>query len=547
MMCAHMKDTYAARLAGGDPGATRPVSELVHVLDQAGHVANPSDSESLAGLAMSGIAHDSREIREASVFFALPGEHVDGHDFVEQARASGAVAAVVERQAASDLPQIVVDRGLAALAVAATWWYGDPSARLGVVGITGTDGKTSTARLIGAVLDAAGWHAGIVSTVGGRIGGTDELHPAHVTTPQAPELQRALAAMVAAGDRAAVVETTSHGLALGRVNGVKYDIGVLTNVTHEHIDFHGSWEAYRDAKRSLFSRLAVGVENPPKPDPGWPRTGILNADDPSVDLFAETTRAAGARVLTYGRAAGSDLRLTNVEDDGHRLHVGWDGPSGARQVALQLAGRFNAHNALAAAAVGDAIGLDPEAVTAGLEGLTGVVGRMERVDLGQPFAVVIDYAHSPNALALVLDELAPLARARGGGLISVFGSAGERDTEKRGLMGRVAAERCRLVVATDEDPRNEDPMAIIDAIAEGAVAAGAVDGESVLRIQDRHDAVRAAIRAAQPGDVVVLAGKGHENTILVANGGEIPWNERDAAVEALHELGFRDRDPARAG
>jgi UDP-N-acetylmuramoyl-L-alanyl-D-glutamate--2,6-diaminopimelate ligase len=334
-----------------------------------------------------------------------------------------------------------------------------------------------------------------------------------------------------------VVETTSHGLALGRVNGVRYDFGVLTNLTHEHLEFHGSWEAYREAKRSLFSRLAIGEENPPKPNPGWPRTGILNADDPSFDLFAKTTRAAGARVLTYGRAAGSDLRLTKVEDDGRRLHVAWDGPAGRQLVALQLAGRFNAHNALAAAAVGEAIGLDPEAITAGLEGLAGVTGRMERVDLGQPFGVVIDYAHSPNSLQVVLDELAPMAAASGGGLIAVIGSAGERDIEKREQMGRIAAERCRLVIVTDEDPRDEDPMVIIDAIAEGAKAAGAVDRRSLLRIRPREDAVRTAIRAAKPGDVVLLAGKGHENSILVANGGEIPWNERGAAVDALKELG----------
>ena len=214
------------------------------------------------------------------------------------------------------------------------------------------------------------------------------------------------------------------------------------------------------------------------------------------------------------------------------------GRAGRRRVALQLAGRFNAYNALAAAAVGEAIGLDPVAVDAGLEGFAGVAGRMERVELGQPFGVVIDYAHSPNSLQVVLDELAPLAAASGGGLIAVFGSAGERDVEKRGRMGRIAAERCRLVVATDEDPRDEDPMAIIDAIADGAKAAGAVEGRSVLRIRPREDAVRAAIRAAQVGDVVLLAGKGHENTILGPNGTAIPWNEREAAVDALRELGF---------
>ena len=537
-----MDDAYASRLSAAEPQAGRPLAELVRRLEVDGLRRATATGDALgaadAGLVATGLAYDSRAVRPGSVFVAIRGVHVDGHDFVEAARANGAVAAIVERPVDVDLPRVLVEDAPAALGVAAAWWYGDPSAHLGVIGITGTDGKTTTARLVGAALDAADWQAGIVSTVGGRVGGVDELHPPHATTPQAPELQRALAAMLEAGDRAAVVETTSHGLALGRVNGVRYDIAVLTNVTHEHLDLHGTWEAYRDAKRSLFSRLAVDAANPVKNDPAWPRTGILNADDPSFELFVETTRTGGARILTYGRAPGADLRLTDVDDDGRRLRVAWDGPAGKRRVGLQLAGRFNAYNVLAAAAVGDAIGLDPKAVDAGLEGLAGVSGRMEWVDLGQPFGVVIDYAHSPNSLQVVLDELAPIAAAGRGGVITVVGSAGERDVEKRGRMGRIAAERCRLVIATDEDPRDEDPMAIIDAIADGAKAAGAVDGRSVLRIRPREDAVRAAIRAAQPGDVVLLAGKGHENSILGPNGREDPWNERAAAVDALRELGF---------
>ena len=536
-----MDEAYAARLSAAEPRSGRQLAELVRRLDAAVLLRATAPGGALGtdeALLATGLAHDSRAVRRGSLFAAIPGEHVDGHDFIEHARANGAIAAIVERSVDVDLPQILVERARPALAVAAAWWYGDPTAHLGVIGVTGTDGKTTTSRLLGAALDAAGWQAGIVSTVGGRIGGVDELHPAHATTPEAPELQRALAAMLAAGDRAAVVETTSHGLALGRVDGVRYDIAVLTNVTHEHLDLHGTWGAYRDAKRSLFSRLAVDAANPAKNDPAWPRAGILNADDPSFALFAETTRAAGARILTYGRAPGADLRLTDVDDDGERLRVAWDGPTGPRRVALQLAGRFNAFNVLAAAAVGEAVGLDPKAVDAGLEGLAGVAGRMERVALGQPFGVVIDYAHSPSSLQVVLDELAPLAAASGGGLIAVFGSAGERDVEKRGRMGRIAAERSRLVVVTDEDPRDEDPMSIIDAIAEGAKAAGAVDGRSVLRVRPREDAIRTAIRAAQVGDVVLLAGKGHENTILGANGREDPWDERAAAVDALRQLGF---------
>jgi len=345
--------------------------------------------------------------------------------------------------------------------------------------------------------------------------------------------------MRVAGDRAAVVETTSHGLAQGRVNGVRYDIAVFTNLSHEHLDFHGTFEAYLAAKRSLFERLTVDDRNPAKPLPGWPRTGIVNVDDPSASAFVEATQRAGAGLLRYGRDPSADLRLLEVNDDGRRLHVTWEGPAGRRAAALQLAGRFNAYNALAAAAVGAAIDLDPTAVIEGLEGLSRVPGRMERIDVGQPFGVVVDYAHSPNALKVVLDELGPVAEARGGGLIAVFGSAGERDPEKRSMMGRIAAERSRLVIATDEDPRDEDPMAILEAIAAGAESAGATRGTALRLIQDRREAIGEALRVAGPGDVVVLAGKGHENTIIQANGVAIPWDERAEAIAALAELGHQ--------
>ena len=529
-------DAYHERLVAADPTGTRPLADLVQRLAREGRL--PTGVADTGGIDVTGIAYDSRSVGPGSLFFAVPGEHVDGHAYVGRAADAGAAAAIVERRVDAAVPQLVVDRSLAALATGACWWYGDPSADLGVVGVTGTDGKTSTTRLCAAVLGAAGLRAGIVSTVGGRIGGVDETAPPHATTPQAPELQRALRAIRAAGDPVAIVETTSHGLAQGRVNGVRYDVAILTNVTHEHLDFHGTFEAYREAKRSLFEKLAVDEANPAKPTPGWPRTGIVNADDPSADRFVSTAREAKAEVLTYGRAAGAALRLVDAEDDGRRLHVTWDGPSGRHRVALQLAGRFNAYNALAAAALGVAVGLDPAAVDAGLESLTGIPGRMERIELGQPFGVVIDYAHSPNALALVLDELAPLAAPRGGGLIVVFGSAGERDVDKRPRMGRIAAERCRLVIATDEDPRDENSMTILEAIAAGAEAAGAVRGQSVLLIQDRREAISAAFAAAKPGDVVLLAGKGHEKTILGPNGSAIPWDERGAAVQALRSLGY---------
>jgi UDP-N-acetylmuramoyl-L-alanyl-D-glutamate--2,6-diaminopimelate ligase len=264
----------------------------------------------------------------------------------------------------------------------------------------------------------------------------------------------------------------------------------------------------------------------------WPKSAVINADDPSAPWFEAAARAAGARVVTYGIEAGADVRATAIDEDARRLRVAFDAPSGAATLDLRLAGRFNVHNALAVVALGEALGLDPASVRAGLESVQGVPGRMERIDLGQPFTVLVDYAHSPASLQGVLDLMAPVAAAAGGGLIAVFGSAGERDTAKRAVMGRIAGERCRLVIATDEDPRGEDGATIVAEIVAGAVAAGRERGVEVLGIPDRREAIAAAFAQAHPGDVVLLAGKGHETTILYADHA-IPWDEAAVARELL--------------
>jgi UDP-N-acetylmuramoyl-L-alanyl-D-glutamate--2,6-diaminopimelate ligase len=346
-----------------------------------------------------------------------------------------------------------------------------------------------------------------------------------------------LRAMVLAGNRAAVLETTSHGLALERVAGVAYDAAILTNLSHEHLELHKSFEAYLAAKRSLFERLAVSPANPLKADPTWAKAAVINVDDRSGPRFIAAAATAGARILTYGADPAADVRLLGVEEDERRLRIRYAAPSGTGTLDLQLAGRFNAHNALAVVALGEALDLDPTAVRAGLQSVSGVPGRMERVDAGQPFAVIIDYAHTPAALTAVLDLLGPVAAARGGGLVAVFGSAGERDTDKRPMMGRAAGERCRLVVLTDEDPRGEDRDAILEAIASGALAVGRRGGHDLLLIPDRREAITAAFERARPGDVVLLAGKGHETTIIGPRGPE-PWNEREAALASLSQLGY---------
>ena len=494
----------------------------------------------LAEIPVHGITQDSREVKPGSLFVAVPGFHADGLEFVAAAAAAGAAAAIVERVLPDlALPQLVVVDPRVALATAAAWWYGDPGDDLAVVGITGTDGKTTTSFLAVAALEAAGIRTGMTGTAATRIGGVQTANEAHATTPEAPDLQRALRAMALGGDAAVVIETTSHGLALARVDSIAYDIAILTNLTHEHLELHGTWEAYRDAKLRLFEKLARGrTPNPAERKPmTWPPTGIVNADDPSAGAFIGVAQEAGARILTYGTDPAADIRATRIEEDQHRLRVVYDAPSGAATVDLKLVGRFNVHNALAVVALGEAVGLDPAAVREGLASVAVVPGRMERIDLGQPFGVVVDFAHSPASLQTVLDILAPLAASRGGGLIAVFGSAGERDTAKRPLMGRIAGERARIVVLTDEDPRGEDPIVILDAIARGAEASGRRRDHDLLVIADRRAAIDAALERARPGDIVLLAGKGHERAIIGRDGPR-PWNERVEVEAALRRAGY---------
>ncbi len=538
--------TIVQRIAGAEPTEPARLSGLIDRLTAEGRLRGARldgraiGPRGLASLEIRGVTDDSRAVGRGSLFVAIAGDHADGHEFVARAAAAGAAAAIVERPLPEvALPQLIVDRSQPAVAVAASWWYGDPSRELAVVGITGTDGKTTTSFLATAALEAAGVRTGMIGTAATRIGGRQEPNEEHATTPGAARLQAGLRAMVAAGDRAAVLETTSHGLALDRVGGVGYDIAILTNVSHEHLEFHGSWEAYVDAKLSLFERLGREPAGGPKPEGvGWPKTAIVNADDALAGRFIGVAQEAGARIVTYGTDASADVRATRIEEDARGLRVAYDSPSGGATLELQLAGRFNAANALAVVALGEAVGLDAEAVRGGLAALAGVPGRMERLELGQPFGVIVDYAHSPASLQTVLDLLAPVAAAQGGGVIAVFGSAGERDTAKRPLMGRIAAERARLVVVTDEDPRGEDRDAIIDEIARGAEHGGMRRGHDLLLIADRRAAIEAAFERARPGDVVLLAGKGHERSIIGASG-PVAWDERAEAEAALRHMGYR--------
>ncbi len=463
------------------------------------------------------LAYDSRAVEPGSVFFAVPGMHVDGHAFVRQAVGAGAVAVVVERELEGlAVPQLIVDRTRRALADAADAWFGRPSEHLQVIGITGTDGKTTTSFLGVELLRAGGRRPGMIGTVAADVGDERRPNDDRTTTPEALELQELLAEMVAAGNDSVVMEATSHGLALERTRNCRFDVGVMTTVSSEHLEFHGSLEAYHAAKARLFEEAPLA---------------ILNADEPTFGYFRERARD---RFLTYAIEAEADFRARDLVSDADGSRFTLHAPSWSGEVRLPIPGRYNVLNALAALAIAQGEGVDLEVAAAALARTAGVPGRMERIDAGQPFGVVVDYAHTADSLANVLRTLRPITRGR---LIVVFGSAGERDLTKRPAMGRVAGELADLVVVTDEDPRLEDPRAINEQVAEGARAAGAVDGETLVVIGDRTAAIRHSIAVAGKGDVILLAGKGHEASIFYDTR-KLPWDDRAVAREALAAAGW---------
>ena len=466
------------------------------------------------------LAYDSRAVTAGTLFFAVPGVHVDGHEFVRAAAASGAIGVVVEREIDGvDVPQLVVDRTRRALADAADAWFDRPSERLEVIGITGTDGKTTTSFLAVELLRAGGRRPGLIGTVAADVGDERMPNEDRNTTPESLELQGLLAQMVAAGNESVVMEATSHGLALERTRNCRFDVGVVTSVTSEHLEFHGSLEAYRRAKALLMQEAP---------------TAILNTDDDAYAFFRERARD---RVLTYGIDADADLRATELVADAFGSRFTLVAPDWSGTVSTPMPGRFNVSNALAALAIAHVEGVAWPVAVEALARTAGVPGRMERIDAGQPFAVVVDYAHTADSLGKVLRMLRPVTRGR---LIAVFGSAGERDPTKRPAMGRVGAELADLTVVTDEDPRLENPRTINEAIADGARAAGAVDGESLMVIDDRREAISHAIGLAREGDVVLLAGKGHETSIFYG-GEKLPWDDREVAREALAAAGWETR------
>lgn len=477
---------------------------------------------------VSEITFDSRQIKPGSLFVALRGSYTDGHRYLAEAVERGATALIVEEPLSDSAPitQVVVPDSRAALATVVAAFFGNPSHSLGVIGVTGTDGKTTTSYLINAMLEAVGYRTGLIGTVDIKIGSDWLGNPSRQTTPESLEIQRLLKQMVEARIDWAIVESTSHGLALHRLDHVAYDAAVLTNVTHEHLEFHGTFERYRAAKASLFERLST------RPPSSRPCLAVVNADDANAEHFVE---AAGlAPVITYGlnrpAMVTADDLVYRPEATTGLLRT----PRGSVPWRLALIGEFNVANALAAAALGVGLGLPLDQIATGLSGLRGVPGRLERIDQGQPFLVVVDYAHTPESLAKMLRLLRPLTAGR---LIAVFGSAGERDVTKRALQGRISAELADISVLTSEDPRFEDAAAIVAEIAAGAIAVGARVGETLFQEPDRQTAVHLAIGMARAGDTVLLAGKGHEQSIIVG-ADKLPWDDRLAARTALTTNGW---------
>lgn len=469
---------------------------------------------------VSDVSFDSRAAGPGTLFFCVRGASADGHDFAPAVVAAGAAALVVERELDLDVPQIVVADSRAAMGPIAARFFGDPSDELRIVGVTGTNGKTTTAFLIRSILERSGTSCGLLGTVKRVVGGVAE--PVERTTPEAIDLQRTFRRMLDAGDVACAMEVSSHAMALGRADSIHFDVAAFTNLTQDHLDFHADMEDYYAAKRLLFAPGSRGVA---------PRAAVVNVDDPYGERLAADLRH-GETPLTTFSAAGrpADLTANDVEFDAAGATFILDGDGAGREVRLPLPGHFNVENALAALGSVLALGVGLDDALDGLAVAEPVPGRMEPIDAGQGFGVLVDYAHTPDSLENVLRAA---RRLTDGELICAFGCGGDRDVAKRPLMGRAGAELADLAVITSDNPRSEDPGAIIAQILAG-VPAGA--GGDVEVEPDRRAAIALALGRAEPGDLVVIAGKGHEQGQEFEDGRKIPFDDREVAREELERL-----------
>lgn len=476
------------------------------------------------------LIYDSRRVEPGSLFVAIRGQHSDGHQFIDQAIARGAIAVVVDQRYWDErpvtVPVVVVADSRVALAPLAAAFYDYPGRELTTIGITGTKGKSTTTDLTTQLLAATGRMVGMISTVDFQIGNRRWPNDTRQSTPEAPEVQALLREMVTAGCDTAVIEATSHALAprWGRLVGCAFAVAVMLNIGHEHLDYHGTFEQYRADKAQLFALLG---------ERSGSRWAIVNADDPHHAYFLDAAPADTVR-LRYGLHKPADVQGQILHSGPMSSVVRVTSAWGTTDLTIPLPGRFNASNALAALTVALSQGVALEAAAAALAGVRAPRGRMVPIDAGQPFAVIVDYAHNPDSFEQIFTMLRPQVQGR---MIAVFGSAGERDVAKRAIQGEIAGRMCDLLVLTDEDPRGEEREAIIAQIAAGAERAGKRPGSGYLCIPDRAQAIRTAMAAAQPGDLVLLLGKGHEGSIIYADF-SLPWNEEREARQALAELGY---------
>ena len=505
--------------------------ELISALDARGLTVNPGvppGMDHFVGRQVTALQYDSRKVTPGAVFLGVPGEHADGSTFAPQAVALGALAVVSEQPPPpqGSVPWIQVREGRLAMAVLASTMFDHPSRAMLVVGITGTNGKTTTGYLVREVLEAAGLPCGLMGTVQYRIG--QQMHEASRTTPEAVDLQRMFRDMVDAGCRACSMEVSSHALSLRRVDETRFAAGVFTNLTRDHLDYHHDMDSYFAAKRRLFEMLPAGAP------------AVLNVDDPRVAPLADRRSAA----ITFAVDRDADVMPESLPSSLLGLAFDARTPAGTLHVNSRLAGRFNLYNLLAAAATGVGLGLPLSAIEAGLAAVTAVPGRFQIVSSPDDDVVaIVDYAHTDDALKNLLEAVRPLAKAR---MITVFGCGGDRDRTKRSLMGAVAARLSDLVVITSDNPRSEDPDAIIDEIERGIAPAAerarqasgvAATGKNPtstawIRIADRGAAIARAVHDAAPGDVVVIAGKGHEK-MQVLRDREFPFDDVEVAQVAL--------------
>lgn len=504
------------------------LSELLDALPPA---LAPEGGAPAADPVVRGLAHDSRRVQPGDLFVALSGERADGHAYLREARSLGAVAFLVEHLppdfAPDDAPVVRVPDTRRALAPVSVRFFGDPCRELALVGVTGTNGKTSTTALLRAMLEAAGRRAGVIGTLGVRYGDVDR--SALNTTPESLELQRTLRDMCTAGVDTVAMEVSSHGLALGRVDGCRFRAAAFTNLSQDHLDFHPSMEAYREAKLRLFRELLT---------PGAP--AVVVADDPASEAFGAAAREAGARCLRVSRRAEADAELrveaVEVRATGTRLRLVH--PEGRLELECPLVGDFNVENLAVAAGLALALGVPPEAVARGAAECPQVPGRTERVRGGgedEP-TVLVDYAHTPDAVEKLLRAVRPLARGR---LIAVFGCGGDRDRSKRPLMAKAVADWSDRTVATSDNPRTESPAAILADVEGGLgalarVAPEELDGRAAAYavVEDRRAAIELAVGIAGPEDTVVIAGKGHEDYQIVGHE-RFPFDDREEARRAL--------------